>query len=123
MALVPVPPCLSPKYLQLAVHQCRLRLNDRQVLVPSDTVSLYGSPPTTIGFQTLKAMPAGLGPGWLRSSTAPLLLDYEGKWETGSLVPLVATAFSLSPSLGVGFSPQSIYDLGDAEHIARSCDE
>ena len=67
MALDPVSHTpMSPNYHQLAMDQCGLRHNEQGKLVPTNTKSLCSSPPTTIEFQALNAMPTGLDLGVAR---------------------------------------------------------
>ena len=109
VALVPVPSMpMSPNYLQLAMDQCGLRFNEWGELVPTNTESPYRFLPTTIGFQTTKAMSGSLDLGVAEELHCTLVAWLRGEMGgTGSLSLLTATTFSLSPSLGLGFCSNS----------------
>ena len=69
---VPTSPMLmSPNFVQLAMDQCGLKLNEWGELVQTNTEIPYCLLPTTLGFQNLLVVVAGLDPGWLRSCTTP----------------------------------------------------
>ena len=102
----PIP--VSPNYLQMAMVQCGLRLNEEGEPIPTNMESPYRFPPATIGFQALKAMPVGLDQGVAEEIHFTLVAWLQGETgETGSPAALVAATFSLCPSQGVGFCSPS----------------
>ena len=105
---IPMP--LSPNFLQLAMDQCRLRLNEQGELLLVNTESPCSS---------------HLGPG--DGLGAPLHLSSltlrrnKGNWKSS---PIGCHHFQPLPLPGNGFLfPQCPYNLGKAEHLVTSYEE
>ena len=98
---------LGPGFLHLVMEQCGLWLNEQGGLVPTNPNKPSISPSATMGFRVLRALPTDLDLGVARELHCTLVTWLRGeRQEAGRLVPMVAAAFSLSPSLRVNlFSP------------------
>ena len=119
--MVPTSPMLmNPDFVQLAMHQCGLRLNgwgNWYQPIPRACAAFHLPPLDSSPCQLVWTLVA-------EEIHCALVAQLWGTWGTGRPAPLIAIAFSLSPSLVLGpFSHQSPYDLGKAEHTARNCQE
>ena len=98
---------MSPDYLQLAMEQCQLKLNELGELVPTDIKSPYSFLSATLGFQVLQAMLTALDLG-VAKELHTLVAQLQGEiGGTGSLALVISTAFSSFPSLVVGLCSPS----------------
>ena len=106
---------IGPDFLHWVMEQCRLQLNKHGGLVPVNPDSPDISPSATLGFRAIRALPPGLDLEMAGKLHHALVTQLRGEiQETGSPAPLVAAAFSLSPSLRVG-----LYSLSPPVTLAR----
>ena len=70
VVVVPTPSMpMSPNFLQLAMDQCKMRLNEQGELAPTNTESLHSLLPTTHGFWGCRTCQQVWLQEWPRSST------------------------------------------------------